>query len=75
MLVDYAELKLGKKTIVVDPSADVRVAAGKHAVKWRLSKTESWRSASGINFGEGLDHVVRIGSDGPKHASSPGKGP
>jgi serine/threonine protein kinase len=71
MLVDYAELKLGSKTIVVAPSADVKVPAGKTSVKWRLSKDEPWRASGAIVLGEGLAHVVRIGSSGPKHASSP----
>jgi hypothetical protein len=71
MLVDYAELKIGTKSITVAPSADVKVEAGKHAVKWRLGKDEQWRSAGSASFGEGLTHVVRIGSSGPKYASSP----
>ncbi|MBX7083423.1 MAG: protein kinase [Nannocystaceae bacterium] len=75
MLVDYAELQIGNKTVIVDPSADVRVAAGTHAIKWRLTPDEAWRGGGSIAFAEGLSHVLRIGKDGPKHAASKGSSP
>ena len=70
MFVDRAQLKIGKQTVTVAPSAELRIAAGKHAVSWRLSDDASWQSAGNHVFGEGLSHVVRIGKDGPSFAAS-----